>query len=388
MIYNEIMKKMFSYDNVTGLHLELTTKCNAMCPMCNRNFKGKPRDDLPISELTVKDIKTLLEPEFLKKLKLISVCGVYGEPICDRDLKKILRYIYKCNPNVDIDIYTNGGLYDEEWWSDLAKIMKKHNGTVIFGIDGVDETHSLHRRNTDFNTVIRNAKAYINAGGRAGWDFIVFKHNEHQVEAARKMSEELGFAAFQIKKTSRFLKNLYEHDEQLDSTILGYGKHPVYDGNGKKIYNIELPENKEYRNTSEDKLLELIKKYETIEKYFDSVPIDCGAIKSGGIFLSAQGEVFPCCTVYQQVMYKVIHGVKDETELNEYKLYTQDNLSAYDKSIKEIVEGKFFHDLFKSFGCTSIATGKPKSCTRACGKNLDVHAGGHTTKIKYSGGHK
>ncbi len=51
------MGKGFVYDYISGLHLELTTKCNAMCPMCNRNFKGKMRKDLSILELTLNDIK-------------------------------------------------------------------------------------------------------------------------------------------------------------------------------------------------------------------------------------------------------------------------------------------------------------------------------------------
>ena len=107
------MGKGFVYDYISGLHLELTTKCNAMCPMCNRNFKGKVRKDLSILELTLNDIKKILKPNFIKKLNLISICGVYGEPICNKDLKAILKYFYECNNNVDIDIYTNGGLYDE-----------------------------------------------------------------------------------------------------------------------------------------------------------------------------------------------------------------------------------------------------------------------------------
>ena len=65
-------------------------------------------------------------------------------------------------------------------------------------------------------------KLLLMQGGIAQWDYIVFKHNEHQVEEARKLSKELGFFEFQIKKTSRFFKTLYENDEFLDSTILDY----------------------------------------------------------------------------------------------------------------------------------------------------------------------
>lgn len=36
--------------------------------------------------------------------------------------------------------------------------------------------------------------------GKAQWDFIVFKYNENQVEVAKKISEELGFKSFQVKK--------------------------------------------------------------------------------------------------------------------------------------------------------------------------------------------
>ena len=41
------------------------------------------------------------------------------------------------------------------------------------------------------------------AGGHAQWDFIVFRHNQHQVERAQQLSREWGFSKFQVKKTAR-----------------------------------------------------------------------------------------------------------------------------------------------------------------------------------------
>ncbi len=377
------MEQKFNYDNIRGVHLELTTKCNAMCPMCNRNFKGQVRDALPIVELTLDQIKKLFPPEFIKQLNLISLCGVYGEPICNNYLFEILNYLYECNPNLDIDLYTNGGIHNIKWWRELANIMKKHNAMVIFGIDGIGKTHSLHRCNTDYETVLSHAKAYIDAGGKAQWDFIVFKHNEHQVEDARLLSKKLGFSSFQVKKTSRFFKTLYETDEKLDSTILKYGKHPVYNSEGELIYYIELPTNPNYINKSEDRLLKIVKKYGTLNEYFDSNEIECGALKSGGIFISADGEVFPCCTIYQQICYKKIHNVTDETELNEYNIYRKYNLSGFDNPIKEIMKCGFFDELLTSFNRIGLEQGKPKSCSRTCGKRLELHKNSHTTEIKY-----
>lgn len=330
------------------------------------------------------DIKKILNPDFIKQLELISICGVYGDPICNKDLKSILNYLYECNCNIDIDVYTNGDLYDNDWWENLAITHKNHNFTVIFGIDGIGEIHSLHRCNTNYDKIISHAISFINNGGKAKWDYIVFKHNEHQVEEAREISKKLGFQEFQIKKTSRFLKNIYESDAALDSTISEYGKHPVFDNKGNIDYYIELPNKSIYRNESEKKASELKEKYGTFLEYLNKVEIICDAIKTGGVFISAGGELFPCCSVYQQVCYKTIHNVLDPEELNEYNLYINSkSLSCFDASIKDIVEGDFFKNLLLNFRCDSIKNGKPKCCSRTCGKGLDAHKNGHTTDIKY-----
>jgi len=168
------------YEKITGLHLELTTKCNAACPMCNRNFKGIVRNKLKMVDLSLDDCKKILNDGFLKQLKLISICGVFGDPINNKHLLNILDYIYSVNSNIVINIYTNGSLHDTDWWQNLAKRLKK--GRVIFGIDGLDGISELHRCKTNFKKVINNAKSFIDSGGVAQWDYIVFKHNEHQVE--------------------------------------------------------------------------------------------------------------------------------------------------------------------------------------------------------------
>ena len=143
------------YENISGLHLELTTKCNACCPMCSRNFKGSLRKDLKMGELSLEDCKKIMPPDFIKQLKLISVCGVYGDPIHAKDLLEILKYIYSCNQTVDIDIYTNGSVHDTSFWENLAEVVKPYNGTVVFGIDGIGDVHSLHRCNTNYDTIIK-----------------------------------------------------------------------------------------------------------------------------------------------------------------------------------------------------------------------------------------
>ena len=367
------------YCDIKGLHLELTTKCNAMCPMCARNFRGKVRQNLALTELSLAECKKILSVRFLKQLEFISICGVFGDPINCSDLLEILRYIYDINANIFINLYTNGAIKSVDWWRKLAAYLL--NGCVIFGIDGMDDTSSIYRVYTNVRDVLRNARAFIEAGGRAKWDFIAFKHNEMQIAAAKRMSEELGFVAFEVKKTSRFFKTLYEKDELLESTHLEYGRYPVYNANGKIIYYLELPNQLVYRNNGEEKLLEIIDKYGGLDQYFASAHINCQAIKTHGIFISAFGDVFPCCTVYQQYCYGEIFHVQDQSELNEYKIWkAHGNTSALNYTIEEIVDGRAFNELQTSWKLKTIQEGKPKACCRACGMEVDFHAEQHSCK--------
>ena len=98
------------------------------------------------------------------------------------------------------EVATNGGLHNEDWWTKIAEYQQQFyrpNSRVIFGIDGTDDqTHQLYRRGVNFDKLIRNAKAFIKAGGRASWQWLEFDHNTHQTETAKQMAQYLGFEQF------------------------------------------------------------------------------------------------------------------------------------------------------------------------------------------------
>ena len=76
--------------------------------------------------------------------------------------------------------------------------MPKGLGYVRFGIDGLEDTNHLYRRNVRWPTLMRNVRAFVEAGGNAEWDFIEFRQNQHQVEQARMLADELGFSMFNV----------------------------------------------------------------------------------------------------------------------------------------------------------------------------------------------
>ena len=166
------------FNNIKEYQLEITTYCNAACPQCPRNLNGGSVNPyMPLCHLDAGIIDRRFTREVCKGLSQIFFCGSYGDPIVHSDFLEIVRDFRLKNPELWIYIHTNGGLHDAEWWVELATIINGY-GKIDFGIDGLEDTNHLYRRNVKFEKAINNAQAFINAGGKAQWNYIVFKHNE------------------------------------------------------------------------------------------------------------------------------------------------------------------------------------------------------------------
>jgi sulfatase maturation enzyme AslB (radical SAM superfamily) len=250
---------------------------------------------------------------------------------------------------------TNGGARPDYFWEDLADI----NVVVTFSIDGLEDTNHLYRQKVKWERVMENAKAFINRGGCAKWDFIVFKHNEHQVEEARQLAMDMGFEKFQVKKTGRFF-----------STVRHEGKesHQAMNRTGEKTQKLEKP-SLDFVNSALKKEKDLVTEHGSMDAYYDATPIKCKAINKSEIFVSAEGHVFPCCwTAGQQ--YKWYWGPRKAPI---WKLIEDsDNISLRKHTIQEIVEGPFFKAIKDSWSCSSVKDGKLKVCANKCGIGFDA----------------
>lgn len=218
--------------NIGRLQLEITNYCNAACPQCERNYMIQLQNEndearrewntvdydveLNNKYLSIGDIKKTFLPDRWTHLDEIVFCGNVDEPVINPDVIEIIKYFYHLdNKDKDIWVHVNGGSRNESFWSELGKLSKELNNrlTVIFGIDGDEETNHLYRRNVDWKTLQRNWRAYILAGGRAAWQFIIFKWNQHQIDDIKKLSESEGFARFGIIESFRNDDPNYKIDE-------------------------------------------------------------------------------------------------------------------------------------------------------------------------------
>ena len=144
-------------------------------------------------------------------------------------------------------------------------------------------------------------------GGQSVWKFIVFKHNEHQIEEAKTMAKSLGINNFRII-----------------TSIKGFD--PNYDKN--------LMPSEKYRST-EEKTRSLIMEGKAPEKMSPQC-LKHGKVKDF-IFISAFGDFYPCCYIGTYLIaYKTMWNPRN-------KKYNIKN-----KKIKDILTDKDVVNFYES----------------------------------------
>ena len=344
---------MYAYSEIRRIHLEMTTRCNAACPMCSRNERGGFEiAKLPPAELTLDTVKRVLPETFVRQLEQIWLCGNYGDPIIARDTLEVLRYFKTANPRIRLGMNTNGSARKPPWWRELASVVTYCH----FGIDGLADTNHLYRRRTHWNVIMENAEAFIAGGGAAHWEFIVFKHNEHQIEAAQQLASTMGFRKFRIRKTGRFFFGGGLQDS------LG-----VRNRHGAEQYRIEPPVSEMLRNSSSAELGKVTRSTGGYADYLDTTEITCKAQRDKEIYVSAEGLVFPCC--YLASIYRG-SGRKQDAQFGKMLKQYGGTPSIDGKSIgvPEIIAGPLFQTAVpNSWAKDSVADGRLATCSSTCG---------------------
>jgi len=262
---------VIEYNNIKHVELELSSYCNANCPLCPRNLFGYTYNTgYTAKHLTLAEVKQILKPKFISQLDKVTFEGNYGDPLMNPELLDIVDYI-----NKPIEIFTNASMQTKTFWEKLAKAKT----TVYFALDGLSDTHSIYRQKTDYNKIIANATAFINAGGSAVWKMIKFAHNEHQIDDCAKLSKQLGFEKFIVVDNGRNSGPVFDDDGNL-TRVLG-----DFTGSTELQHYIDII-------TNGDMFIEDVIK-NLLEKNKDD--ISCQTIKAKSIYISSEGEVYPCC---------------------------------------------------------------------------------------------
>ena len=294
-------------------HIEPTSKCTLECPLCDRTwFYNKFKKRL-IHEINIENLVNFVGVD-----NVIDLCGNNGDPIYHSKFHELCQALK--NNNNQLHITTNGSAKTKKWWQKLFKILDSDD-TLTFSIDGLEDTNHIYRKNAKWKSIMNAIEVSKARKCKMRWKFIVFKHNQHQIYQAKKLSEELGFDTFRLEYSDRWLgrKDLMPDREYVDNLYQQQEKILI-DPNFKVEMNPHCHKN--------------------------NLPYN-------DLYIDAEGDFYPCCWMgTYRFKFKSIFSPKK----NKFNIATQ--------TLKEIMENKTVKKFFQS---TKQFTSAHECCKIQCG---------------------
>ena len=348
-----------SIDEIEGVHVEISSACNAGCIDCTR-FTYDPNIDEYILNPFHPNLNYLYPADkFLSHISQLSTlenllyCGNSGDPMAHKDIGYITEEVVKMFPMMpSVTIHTNGSLGTEETFVKLAQLPVYTD--VIFSLDGLSDTLSIYRRNVNFDTVIKNAKIFIEAsneytkgdkeapGGHAFWKWVDFPFIRHQMEEAKELSKELGFDDFIVTKP---------FNDELHDDIVKHSSRETPKFTSHSVKEVGTLCKAGYK----DLLLDYKKEMAGLRKSFNEVRCQAvvNSLNRKDIYIDYDGTVWPCCWT-GQMRYSVDFSDERPVEntlkylwlLNYNRKYNKKHNenwnSLFHNSLKDIIETDWY----------------------------------------------
>lgn len=325
------------------VNLELSSKCNLLCVQCGRTYKGKLNPSLPIQDLSWDDcLEKTFTNEFSRQLRCVYFNGNYGDFAASPHGKSVIKSLLDRGVG-RVGIYSNGSIRSPEWWFDLGKVLSSR-GYITFSIDGLESTNHIYRVNSNWKLIEANLRAAIQSGVECNWDFLVFKHNAHQIADAKKLAQRIGVSNFNIKYTNRFIS----WKDQGDSNI----------------------QNRSESSESEKSPIERIKeKFGTFDEYVRKTKIHCKTKEDAkSIMIDFEGRVWPCCWMGVSRYLGPKHTLTPSiTKL--FERFGEDFNSLKKYSLAVILDSEFFATYLESTWKSSES--RIYACGRTCGEKFE-----------------
>ena len=183
-------KDIFLYGYPYWLVADPCNYCNLQCPFCPT---GQKRNVRVKGELKLEDFKNIIAKlgPYLIHIDLVN----WGEPLLNENIFEMVRYAKQYGMDIKMD--TNLSFLDEK---EAKKLVLSGLDKIVVSLDGLtEESYVKYRRGGNFKAVMDNLKLLLKARKELNskkpyitWQFLVFRHNEHEIEEVRRMGKKLG----------------------------------------------------------------------------------------------------------------------------------------------------------------------------------------------------
>lgn len=226
------LKKPLQWGLPFSISVEPTTSCNLRCPECPSGLRAFTRPT------------GMLSPELFQKV-IDEMAGhltyltfyFQGEPYLHTSFLEMVKYARK--KNIYTATSTNAHYLTE---AQAKKTIESGLDRLIISIDGTtQETYKAYRVGGKLNKVLEGAKNVVKWKREMKsktpyviFQFLVVRHNEHQVEELRELARELGVDEV-ILKTAQVYD--YEHGNLLIPENERYSRYRKNDDGTYSIKN-------------------------------------------------------------------------------------------------------------------------------------------------------
>lgn len=374
------------YPRELKLFVDITTRCNVGCPMCHRtNPNGCGTADwLPNIDWSLEQFKKAYPISVCEATREFNICGTWGDPIVNKDLLPIVKYIRSVSPTSKIVINTNGSLRNEEFWWELGVIGGK-NLSVVFAVEGVNqEMHEKYRQKSFLSKILNNMDVLSNTQAKIMTQTIAFKHNEEYLKDIELLCREHGSTHHYIIETNRFLQgpvfnfvNAKGEPETLEQPFVNFKE--TFKDNETKDESIRVLEidgiddigNKKHKKGAKLKTSVRLsnRKPENFNIHKDDLQISCAWGNRNRIVINPDGQVLPCCYLCNSYFSNKVGGPNYDVKMAEHSLmqkYKDKEFNVFNRNLLDIISDQWFKKDLKD----SFTSGKPiKQCVTFCSKN-------------------
>lgn len=263
------MNKNSLYIRTTDIEIDLTTLCNANCPLCFRNQKNYPQK---YKKPIIRDINDLIKQlDLFNSLKTVLLIGQLSEPTLYPYLFKLIEYLN--SRNINIKINTNGDTHDDLFWYELGNLLKDSD-EVRFTICGSEQNiHEKYRKNTNLQNILRHSDIIRNIRKIDSLNCIKFNYNKDNLNSDEFLDICNKFTSYIIFNTNTLDKSNYNNIENFND------------------FDIDIPNTFSFTK---------IKKYADFLFRLKNNNILCKSETNNSIYIDVYGIIYPCYYFFEQ----------------------------------------------------------------------------------------
>ena len=180
-------------------HIEPTNRCTLKCSKCSR--LAYDYNKLGYNDIDPDALVHFWKP-IAPDIQHVNLCGNHGDPLYHPELIKLRNKIRELNPAIHISMTTNGSYRPKRWWEEFMENINPQQDSITFSVDGLEDTNHFYRQNCDWPSILQAMEIVGKTMVTSAWKFIIFNHNEHQVEEAERLAKKLGITRFRVVKSS------------------------------------------------------------------------------------------------------------------------------------------------------------------------------------------